>query len=283
MMSAFHHTKKDYYTAHLQAAGVLGNVIVEFAAADTAEKKFTVTSIALQDNCVLAGALHADFHGASPIAAKNIRLEGNDYFKSKLYEKAVITYTTSILRSQPGTESWSFALANRSAALYRIKDYANSLKDIDRALKSSYPVALAYKLYERAGRAECLLGRCDAAKRNFAECLRHVDMASISEEAKTRVKVEMVDSIAKCGNTCPGSQREVTVQQVETTRDEVLVGGANDSIPAFSKFLELKYTESMGRGVYATCDINPGSKCCYRSFYTILVRSFSILVANDTR
>lgn len=270
----------DYYTSQLQEAGVLGNVIVEFAAADTAEKKFTVTNDALRDNGVLCGALQAEFHGASPFAAKSIRLQGNDFFKSKHFERAIIMYTASILRSQPGTESWSFALANRSAALYRIKDYANCLKDIDRTLNSSYPVALAYKLYERAGRAECFLGRCDVAKRHYAECSRHVDLASISEEAKTRVKVEMVESIEKCGDTCPGSRREETVPQVETTRNEVLVGGANDSIPAFSKCLELKYTESMGRGVYATRDINPGSKCCYRSFYTILLRTFSILGSN---
>lgn len=205
-------------------------------------------------------------------------------FKSKRFDQAVASYTASILRSYPGTESWSFALANRSAALYRLYDYDNCLKDVDRALSSSYPVALAYKLYERAGRAECVLGRCDAAKRNYTECLRHVDMAAISEEAKTRVKVEMTDSIAKCGNTCPGSRRQEPVPQVETTtRNEELIGGANDNIPAFSKFLELKYTESMGRGVYATRDINPGSKCCYRSFYTILVRSFFILILNNTR
>lgn len=273
----------DRYTASLREAGILGDVLVEFAAADTAEKKFMVTHDALLDCLKPARAPYSGLHIPSPISSENIRLQGNTFFKSKRFHSAIVAYTSSIMHSQPGLESWTFALANRSAALYRIDDYSNCLKDIDRALEASYPDALAYKLYRRAGRAECLLGRCDAAKRNYAECLKHVDMASISEKEKIRVRVEMAESIKQCGNTCAGSRRVEPMLEEKITSDEVLAGGPNESIPALSKFLELKYTESMGRGVYATCDINPGSKCYYGSFYATLVYSFPLLVSNNTR
>jgi len=41
---------------------------------------------------------------------------------------------------------------------------------------------------------------------------------------------------------------------------EQLVGGRNENIPALSAFVELKMSEDMGRGVYATSDIYPGKR-----------------------
>jgi len=45
---------------------------------------------------------------------------------------------------------------------------------------------------------------------------------------------------------------------IKTPPVEQLVGGRNENIPALSAFVELKMSENMGRGVYATRDINPG-------------------------
>lgn len=38
-----------------------------------------------------------------------------------------------------------------------------------------------------------------------------------------------------------------------------LLGGPNKSIPALSKFVQLKYSESMGRCLVVSSNINPGN------------------------
>lgn len=37
-----------------------------------------------------------------------------------------------------------------------------------------------------------------------------------------------------------------------------LLGGSNKNIPALSKFVKIKYSESMGRCLIVTSDIQPG-------------------------
>lgn len=38
-----------------------------------------------------------------------------------------------------------------------------------------------------------------------------------------------------------------------------LLGGSNKSIPSLSKFVKLKYSESMGRCLIVTTDVQPGN------------------------
>ncbi|KAM9788504.1 LOW QUALITY PROTEIN: SET and MYND domain-containing protein 4 [Neosynchiropus ocellatus] len=100
------------------------------------------------------------------------RESGNSSFKARNYSAAALHY--SQVRSSPGTQSTpliligfqgiclapkgspqlSLCFANRSAALYHLHRYQESLDDMDRAGRSGYPAHLSAKLEAR--RASCL-------------------------------------------------------------------------------------------------------------------------------
>jgi hypothetical protein len=51
----------------------------------------------------------------------------------------------------------SLSLANRSAVLFKLKEYRRSVEDIDLALEAGYPVNLRYKVAERRYRCSLML------------------------------------------------------------------------------------------------------------------------------
>jgi SET and MYND domain-containing protein 4 len=61
-------------------------------------------------------------------------------------------------------EEISILYANRSAALYHLQDYKNSLKDMSRAISHNYPDHLLHKVRERQA-------RCYLALKQSAEAL----------------------------------------------------------------------------------------------------------------
>lgn len=255
-----------HYSDRLQAANVLGDVHVEFARAETDEEKFMVTRAAMAKYRMLPSALPSvSRRFRDETVAGELRTKGNQYFKTGRYYAAIDRFTKSLRLTVPGSEGWAIALANRSAALFRLRCYRRCLKDVDRALAAQYPAPLAYKLYERAGRAERELGRGDRARRNYGECLERLDVAAIPDEKKRELRAAIADAVKTCeGLESPpppsdgGAVCEQLCDDENETVDQLLLGGANEHVPALSKCLELKITENMGRGVYATCDIDPG-------------------------
>lgn len=115
-----------------------------------------------------------------------------------------------------------------------------------------YPKQLLYKLYERAGNAEYNLGRGEKAKLNYNECLKHLDNAVLSVNAKTELTRLLIESIEKCNGL---EEKKVLVDKQSI---EKLIHGSHPVIPALSKFVKLQCSPTMGRGVFALEDINPG-------------------------
>lgn len=186
---------------------------------------------------------------------RSFRIKANEFFKDKDYLSALKNYTISLMNSRPGTEIYAYILSNRSLTFFHLNKYEQCLQDIRRAFESNYPAKQAFKLYEQAGNAERLLGCGDAAKTNYMKCLKHLDSLDnnvlsdeLKNEYKTRVKnaMGMCEGLVKCDPI------------VKKKNFGNLLGGKNENIPAISAFLELKCSKTMGRGVYATCDINPG-------------------------
>jgi len=99
--------------------------------------------------------------------AIDMRNESNIYFKMGNYIKAVQGYNNCVKVAVVGSEEYAFALANRSATLFNLQKYENSIIDIHLALANNYPSQLAYKLYKRE--VECLvnMGKISEAKFKF--------------------------------------------------------------------------------------------------------------------
>jgi hypothetical protein len=52
---------------------------------------------------------------------------------------------------------FSLSLANRSAVLFKLKEYTRCVEDIDIALEAGYPASLRYKVAERRFRCSLML------------------------------------------------------------------------------------------------------------------------------
>ncbi|XP_034540139.1 SET and MYND domain-containing protein 4 [Notolabrus celidotus] len=89
-----------------------------------------------------------------PEQAAKWREKGNSSFKCRDYTAAALHYSQGICCASQSSEQLSLCYANRSAALYHLQHYQESLEDIDRAIKNNYPSRLLHKLEER--RTLCL-------------------------------------------------------------------------------------------------------------------------------
>jgi len=157
-----------------------------------------------------------------------------------------------MIQSVPDKLLYANALANRSAALYHVGCFDGCLIDIQRAIKCNYPLEAMYILLERAGNAEYKLGHGNSAREMYNKCLKYMVFAKTSDEERNKFKNKIMEDIEKCAVAV----EPLTInQQIPVVK---LLEGKHENIPAFSKSLELKYSENMGRGVFANCDINPG-------------------------
>ncbi|XP_056141221.1 SET and MYND domain-containing protein 4 [Lampris incognitus] len=86
--------------------------------------------------------------------ATQCRGRGNSSFKTRDYTAAALHYSKGVCFAPQSSEQLSLCYANRSAALFHLQRYQDSLNDIDRALKHGYPSHLQHKLQER--RLHCL-------------------------------------------------------------------------------------------------------------------------------
>jgi len=243
-----------HYSNRLLMDEVLGDVYVELSKLKSANSRFMFTRSMLRKRKMLVPTLDVGIEYCHPIMSTSLRQNGNVFFKAKLYAEAAEMYTKSLTGSNPGTECYALAMANRSAAYFHMGLYERCLKDARCALGSNnYPSKFAYKLYERAGHAERVLGLVERAKESYAACLTRLDEADLSVETKRKIRATVEIAAAECVELLTERKRTMKTPPIEQ-----LVGGKNKNIPALSAFVELKMSENMGRGVYATRDINPG-------------------------
>lgn len=95
-------------------------------------------------------------------------------------DKAIELYSRS-LGYAPSDELRSLARANRSAALFRKRLYAECLADVEAALALGHPEDKACKLRERARKAAYLIHKLDA---NVITIIREI-IYSILDHAPT--------------------------------------------------------------------------------------------------
>jgi len=242
-----------HYTIKLILADAMDDAMVELYNLKSANGRFMFTRSLLRRHGMLASTLDMGFEYDHPIVTTSLRQRGNALFKAGLYEEAADMYTKSLRGSNASTESYALAMANRSAAHFRMGKYDHCLSGARLAISANYPSKLAYKLYERAGHAERILGLVERAKESYAVCLTRLDEADMSAEDKRKFRAAVEIAATECEELLTEQKKTVKTPSVEQ-----LVGGRNENIPALSAFVELKMSDNMGRGVYATRDIDPG-------------------------
>jgi len=243
-----------HYTSRLLMADVLGDVYVDFSKLNSPNGRFMFTRALLHKYKLQTQTLEVDMDYDQPNVSASLRQKGNEFFKAKQYEKAADLYTECLMGSDSNTECHALALGNRSAAYFHMGKYELSPKDARWAMGSKYPSRLMYKLHERAGHAERMVGLVERATRSYTKCLTLLDQGDMSE----KIKLKLREPIEKALTECLEVWTEHKKKPKKPRPDEQLIGGRNEHIPALSAFVELRMTKDMGRGVYATHDINPG-------------------------
>jgi len=98
------------------------------------------------------------------------------------------------------------------------------------------------------------MGSVEQAMQSYAVCLTRLDGVDMSAEKRSKFRATIEKATAECKELFTELKKTMEVPRP----DEQLVGGRNENIPALSAFVELRMSKNMGRGVYATRDINPG-------------------------
>ena len=115
--------------------------------------------------------------------AGKAREEGNKEFQAGNFKAALVKYNVAVCQAhqdKAGGEL-SLALANRSAALQKLKIYSKGVADVDRALEAGYPQDKLFKLFERKGLMLVELRKYDQARDCFSKAKKMVHNSSLNE------------------------------------------------------------------------------------------------------
>ncbi|XP_025204089.1 SET and MYND domain-containing protein 4-like isoform X2 [Melanaphis sacchari] len=255
------YTNDLYYTDCFQKNEIMGEVYIAFAKLPTAADKFLYTYNILKKY----NKLPMECKLTNPKCNKKARLiraDANVKFQNKDYISAFCEYNKCVMTAKIDSKDFVFALANRSAALYYLEEYEACIHDIHQALAKNYPIELAYKLYEREVKCLQLMGKTSQAKLKFKELLYHLSRASLSKENKKDIEMQIKRLLKE-------TNKKDTNNQLNLIK---LLGGPNRNIPALSKFVKMKYSESMGRCLVVSSDINPGDVLAIEKPYAGVLR-----------
>lgn len=188
----------------------------------------------------------------SSAASEKHRNDGNRAFVQKDDMSAMYHYTRAIGFASAGSKEMSIAFANRSAVTYSLGDFADVVKDIDRALQGNYPDHLKYKLWERKGKAFLELGKFLEAKSSFENAILWLTKSKLDEDKRSIAKTQLTSLLEQSSSSC------FKTYDVPIVTLPQLTHGLNPYLQSGSNAIEVEYSPLMGRHVVAKVDINPG-------------------------
>jgi SET and MYND domain-containing protein 4 len=83
------------------------------------------------------------------LEANELRLAGNEHYKSCRFYEALLCYNKSLCNAIPGSKEFSMGFANRSAVYMEVEEYELCLENIKLAIDCGYPEDSVEKLLER--------------------------------------------------------------------------------------------------------------------------------------
>ncbi|XP_037877624.1 SET and MYND domain-containing protein 4 [Bombyx mori] len=170
------------------------------------------------------------------------RQKGNDKFRSNNIEASYSYYSKSVTYANQTGPMYPLALANRSAALLRLKRNEDCLSDIKLAISNGYPSELRHKLLLR--RADCLIELCRtvAAREALIEAKQHAATLKLSMSHKGEFDRHLCDLEKKL---------EVVKDVDRSEEDEIpdFYMGENEEFVSASNALQLKRSKAAGRHV----------------------------------
>ncbi|XP_063634781.1 SET and MYND domain-containing protein 4-like [Cydia splendana] len=179
------------------------------------------------------------------------RQRGNEKFRASLLLDSYECYNKSVLYATQDGDMFPLALANRSAALLRMKKFKECLSDISLALSHGYPREQRHKLLLR--RADC-----HAELRARTKALAALDeaRAHAAELRLSPASTAEFERLVKIMENKMAAQQEAEVQN-EGPLPELHMG-ENPNFVSASNAIELRQNETVGRHVVTTAPTRRG-------------------------
>lgn len=212
--------------------------------------------------------IEQEFSGKSSSEAGKWRDKGNQLYQKQNYTEAMECYTKAVLNAPICSETdseddreYSLALANRSAALFQMRQTENALSDIRLALKYGYPKNLEYKLYDRMGKCYLDLDRHEEAAESFRtakECLEHAKL----EEKRVKLWRDAVDKELSLCDLKPEAkkgkkEKRVTFQGIKENVP-IVTGNPSKKFPCASEAFDIRCAQGKGRYAVARRQVSVG-------------------------
>ncbi|KAK2155570.1 hypothetical protein LSH36_236g00004 [Paralvinella palmiformis] len=278
-------TLSGYYSSVQKIlARVTSNTLKKFDGQLTDEERF--------DYVMSLDFVKEAFQVAPMVEAKSasesgtLREKGNVCFQKKDYKEALSLYNKAVLRAPINgvkescdeaaqCEEFVLALGNRSATLFKLKEYKRCLEDIKVALKYNYPKHLLYKLYDRQGRCYQELGQQEQAVTSFRKIADVISEAHLDEHKKEHIIRSVKRQIAAIEGTPLGEDLSISDQSGSSTSTPELrqlgILGDDDSLstpliagqeskiyPNTADIMQIKYGADRGRYCVGTSDVKCG-------------------------
>ncbi|KAM7345838.1 SET and MYND domain containing, class 4, member 3 [Cochliomyia hominivorax] len=218
-----------------------------------------------------------EFTGKSVAIAAEFKEKGNLAFKSKLWMEAMAFYTKSYIALPEDKEiDKAIILANRSAALYHMEKYNETLIDIKRSLDYGYPKDLLYKLYER--QARCFMAKKDYPNTIscFKKCITAMDDAPTLPSDKRSKMIMDAMTMIKMLERDPRTNKQMEMQKKKSISDDTLLSLAiPDENEVLSPFVRFDESRQEGRFARAATDIKAGEEIVVeKPFVAVLLEKF---------
>lgn len=231
------------------------DIVDKYDKLETDEKRFKFALVLIMQNSDIL----FDPKCKEKVAEHSIssRQDGNRNFVIGQYWEAIKQYTESIMYAEDSSEAQALSFGNRSAASFELRKYADSIKDIDRAMNLKYPDKLKTKLLKRKATCLALLGKPEAVS-SYKEALVWLDKITATEAERIKMENELKELIANPPGIfkLPDGRMSYPVPEIITPIPEMLT--PNPEIPSASDAVAIAYSETLGQHLVATRAIKPG-------------------------
>ena len=206
--------------------------------------------------------------GKNNAKAVKAREEGNVAFQAGNFKAALLKYSTAVCQADPADKSsceLSLALANRSAALQRLKQYTRGVEDIESSLSNGYPLDKQFKLLERKGQMLSELQRYEEARTCFNKAKKLVHNSALNEVKIDKFISDMDKLLGKIENKTdrtsmtPGSDKKNNHSILE-------IRTPHPKYQSLDASVDIKYTKDQGRFAVANMDIPAGEQKVFRYY-----------------
>jgi len=198
--------------------------------------------------------------------SKELRDAGNKLYSGMKNEEALKMYTRAV-QFAPHEEIYkgrelSLGLANRSAVLFKLKEFKLALRDIEVSIEAGYPKDLIFNLHERRFKCFKELKQLNNAFRSAKDFIDSLNFSNLENEKREKFKKEY-QVIVKQLKSKYGENPNISTVYEENELPKV--SSPNKHFPAFSSCVDIRYEEKRGRFGVAARNIKLGEILCVES------------------